>query len=330
MPMDVETYRALGLDQPTPDEVNGRSNRDVLTALNHQDDLSYKVCEEATADVGTRGTYHKFEAWQSQQCYPGTERNIGVYVPRMDGPQADKSNVDRPVTDRPGTDRDDHLNLIVFNDGAGYASLSGQIRATRVLDTLIANGELQPTVGVFINPGVPSGDDNPSASTEYTPAMVQRSFEYDSLTPHYGKFLLEEVLPFVTDELDLQLSQDPRDRAVCGISSGGICAFSVAWFHTESFQRVISHCGSYTNIRGGHNYPYLVQTTPRKPLRVYLQSGQNDAQTLFGHWPTANMAMAEALSYAGYDYRFEFGQGGHSLRHGGRCFADTLRWLFEE
>jgi enterochelin esterase-like enzyme len=117
---------------------------------------------------------------------------------------------------------------------------------------------------------------------------------------------------------------------LCGVSSGGICAFSSAWFHPQSFQRVLCHCGSFTNIRGGHNYPYMVQTTDRKPLRVYLQSGKNDTQTLFGHWPTANMAMAKALEYAGYDSRFEFGQGGHTLRHAGAHFAETLRWLWRD
>jgi enterochelin esterase family protein len=37
--------------------------------------------------------------------------------------------------------------------------------------------------------------------------------------------------------------------------------------------------------------------------------------------------MANALDFAGYDSRFEFGTGGHTLRHGGAIFADSLRWL---
>jgi enterochelin esterase family protein len=36
---------------------------------------------------------------------------------------------------------------------------------------------------------------------------------------------------------------------------------------------VISWIGSFTNIRGGHNYPWLVRNAPRKPLRVFLQDG---------------------------------------------------------
>jgi enterochelin esterase family protein len=38
--------------------------------------------------------------------------------------------------------------------------------------------------------------------------------------------------------------------------------------------------------------------------------------------------MASALDFAGYDFRFEFGVGGHNLSHGGALFAETLRWLF--
>ena len=91
---------------------------------------------------------------------------------------------------------------------------------------------------------------------------------------------------------------------------------------------MISHCGSFTAIRGGHNFPYLVRSTPCKPLRVFLQSGAADADIIFGSWPLANQEMAAALDFAGYDHRFEFGTGGHNLRHGGAIFAETLRWVF--
>ena len=40
------------------------------------------------------------------------------------------------------------------------------------------------------------------------------------------------------------------------------------------------------------------------------------------------LRLAKALEYAGYDYRFEFATGGHTLRHGGALFANTLRWLW--
>jgi enterochelin esterase-like enzyme len=46
----------------------------------------------------------------------------------------------------------------------------------------------------------------------------QRSFEYDSCTDMYVRFLLEDILPIV--EEDFALSPSPSDRAIVGISSG--------------------------------------------------------------------------------------------------------------
>ena len=157
---------------------------------------------------------------------------------------------------------------------------------------------------------------------------AQRSWEYDRLSADYGNFLVSEMLPLLEATLSIRLSPEPTDRTVCGISSGGIAAFSAAWFQPDQFANVISHCGSYTNIFGGHHYPSMIQTTPRKPIKVFLQSGENDVHSPFGHWPTANQAMAKALEYAGYDFRFEYGSGGHTLRHGGALFADALRFIW--
>ena len=52
-----------------------------------------------------------------------------------------------------------------------------------------------------------------------------------------------------------------------------------------------------------------------------------DLDIPIGSWPLANRQMASALDYAGYDYRFVFGEGGHTLRQGGAIFAESLRWL---
>jgi enterochelin esterase family protein len=311
MSMDIATYQYLGLDRPAPDSANGRSNMDILVSLNHAGDAPYHPCPEAfpAADV-PRGSITKYADWDQSSIYPATVRDLFVYTPAQ-------------------LERGTGAPVLVCNDGYGYLSRSGSVRAAQVLDSLTASGAIEPTIAVFVNPGRPK--DLPAIASEAehrTIAMRQRSVEYDRLTPDHGRFLLEEVLPFITREQKLTLTDDPERRTICGISSGGICAFTVAWQHPDHFRRVISHCGSFTNIAGGHNYPYLIRTTSRKPIRIFLQSGSNDAETLFGDWPLANRTMANALRYAGYDHRFVFGEGGHSLRHGGALFADTLRWLW--
>lgn len=299
--MDIENYQRLGLhERSTRREVNGRSNAELMNALNTEPDEHYLPCPESEPVNGVpTGEVKSYPAWPGAKTFPGTTRDLWIYIPD----QFD------PAGEAPG--------LIVFNDGAGYLAREGSVRAPAVLDTLIHNGELPPTIGVFIMPGVlpdPEG-------------RAQRSFEYDSLTPLYVDCLLDDVLPFVEAEIGASLNQDPGLRTIVGISSGGICAFNAAWHRPDVFGKVISHCGSFVNINGGHNYPYLIRSTDRKPIKVFLTSGELDGDIIIGNWPLANKQMAAALDFAGYEHRFEFGEGGHSLAHGGSMFAETLRWL---
>jgi enterochelin esterase family protein len=130
----------------------------------------------------------------------------------------------------------------------------------------------------------------------------------------------------------LNVSSDPKQRAVCGISSGGICAFTVAWEKPDQFGKVLSHIGSFTNIRGGWAYPGLVrksQPNP-KPIKVYLQDGKDDLNNLFGNWPLANEDLAAALRFAGYEHKLVMTEGGHSGTYGGQQLPAALRWLWTE
>jgi enterochelin esterase-like enzyme len=304
--VDWKTYEALGLhlsmnEETTPRVVNGRSNREIQNALATPGDRQYHPNPEAfPAEETPRGSVRSHRDWSGSSVYPGAKRDLWIYTP---------AGFD-PAGPPPA--------LMVFQDGGGYLNREGPVRAAAVFDTMLAAGKMPPTIGVFVMPGrVEGAADN-----------VQRSREYDTVSDAYARFLIEDVLPFVEAEIGCKLTDDPARRTICGISSGGICAFTAAWFRPDAFGRVMSHCGSFTAIRGGHNYPYLIRVTPRKPIRVWLQSGTNDADIILGSWPQANQAIAASLEYAGYDHQFVFGEGGHNLRHGGAVFADALRWLW--
>jgi enterochelin esterase family protein len=243
--------------------------------------------------------------FETSSIFPGTRRDYRVYV---------------PAQVRSGTP----ARLMVFMDGLGYAKADGAFRVPTVLDNLIHDGHLRPTVAVFVNPGtIPPT--RPDAA-----ARSNRSFEYDSLGDRYARFLADEFLPVALD--GIEVSADPRDRAVCGISSGGICAFTAAWERPDLFGRVLSHIGSFTDIRGGWAYPGLVRRTKEqpKPIRVYLQEGRDDLDNLFGNWPLANESLAAALRFAGYQHRFVMTDGGHSGTAGGEGLPDALRWLWSD
>ena len=137
---------------------------------------------------------------------------------------------------------------------------------------------------------------------------------------------MEEILPEVGKKY--KLTEDPECRAICGISSGGICAFTVAWQRPDAFRKVLSHVGSFTNIRGGHVYPSLIRAEPNKPIRVFLQDGDKDLDNVWGNWWLANLEMEAALKFKQYDHKFVGGTGGHSGKHGGAILPDSLRWLW--
>lgn len=252
-----------------------------------------------------RGRVETFQ-FNGSKVFPETSRDGWIYIPaQYDGT--------KPAA------------LMVFQDGHAYVDEKGQQRVPIVFDNLIAKGEMPVTIGVFINPGH-RGTNAPAAAGWGN--RSNRSFEYDSLGGDYAKFLVDELLPFVAQKFGVKFTDDPEQRAIAGMSSGGICAFTVAWERPDQFRRVLSQIGSFTNIRGGHAYPALIRKTERKPIRVFLQDGSNDLNNLHGNWPLANQTMASALAFAGYDHRFVFGDGAHNGKHGGAILPDSLRWLW--
>ncbi|SIO36983.1 enterochelin esterase [Singulisphaera sp. GP187] len=141
--------------------------------------------------------------WKSK-IYDGTSRDWWVYVPAQ-------YKDDTPAC------------VMVFQDGGGYKDF-----VPTVFDNLIASGEMPVTVAILINPGNGPGEQG----------RGQRSVEYDTLSDRYARYLLEEILPEV--EKTVKLRHDPDSRAISGASSGGICAWTVAWERPDEFRKVLS------------------------------------------------------------------------------------------
>lgn len=236
--------------------------------------------------------------WESK-IFAGTTRDWWVYVPAQ-------YKAENPAC------------VMVFQDGQ-----SAKNYTPVMFDNLIAKGDMPITVGIFLSPGTRSD------------GRSNRSFEYDTLSDQYARFLLEEILPEV--EKTYPLRHDAASRAIGGISSGGICAWTVAWERPNEFSKVLSWVGSFTNIQhgatfreGGHNYEAMVRKAPKRPIRIFMQDGENDLDNANGNWPLANQTLAKSLAFAGYDFKFVYGSGFHSDRHGRAIMPDSLRWLWRD
>ncbi len=231
----------------------------------------------------------------SKKWFPGTQRELKVYVPAQYDPN-------KPAC------------VLIMQDGGGY-------RIETVLDNLIAKGEVPVTIGIFLTPGVVPARDNKSLP------RYNRSFEYDSPTDTYAKFLLDEVLPEVSKKYNL--SQNPNDRAIAGASSGGIAAFTAAFFRPDAFRRVISFIGSYTDLRGATNYGPLVRKFEPKPIRVFLQEGRNDQDIYSGSWPIGNTDLEAGLTFARYEHQMVWGEGRHDGGHGTAVMPEALKFIWK-
>ena len=113
-------------------------------------------------------------SFSASRIFPGTVHDISVFIPA----QYDGS---KPAC--------------VYLKMDGY-NPKGQ----RLLEGLIAGGFMPVTIGVFVKPGALSAPDGAN-----TLSRPNRIFEYDTLGDGNVRFFIEELLPFVAKEMNLQL-----------------------------------------------------------------------------------------------------------------------------
>ncbi len=246
-----------------------------------------------------RGKVIPQKRWKSA-VFAGTERDWWIYVPAQ-------ARSGRPV------------GVVVFQDGGNHFVKP----VPAVLDNLIHKGEIPPTAAVFINPGV------------FADGRRNRAVEYETMSADYARFITDEILPEV--EKTVKLRKDPQSRAIAGMSSGALCAFTAAWHKPDQFGKVLSWVGTYTNVgptaatsESGHDYPALVRRGPRRPVRIFLQAGQQDLEQEAGSWALGNAQMERALIHARWDFRMVWGHGFHSTKHGLAVLPEALRWLYRD
>src|SRR5687767_1007288 len=282
---------------------------------------------EMTVQEGVpQGTVHNFTMSSADsKMYPGIAREQGTFgtvdpanpakllVPTSHpAPYTRRVAVYVPKQYVPGT----AAPFIVGADGPDQALFTA-------LDNLIAQKRVPVMIALSIGNG--SGDAQGS----------QRGLEYDTMSGRYAEFVETEVLPLVEKQSNVKLTRDPEARATMGCSSGAAAAFSMAWYRTDLYHRVLSYSGTYVNQQWpsspetpGGAWEYhrtLIPNSPRKPIRLWMHVGDRD---LFNpnvmrddmhDWVVANQNMAKVLADKGYKYQFVF------ARDSGHCDGNVKR-----
>jgi enterochelin esterase family protein len=270
-------------------------------ACTAQDSLYKPGPDSQRKDGVPKGMVTKYE-WQSK-IY-NNFREYYVYIPAQ-------YNSSTPAA------------LMVFQDGHSYVNDSGDFRVPIVYDNLIYQKKLPVTICLFVNPG-----HNTKDYPQNRFAARNRADEYDVLDDRYAAMLMDELIPELKKKYNI--SNDPKMHGIAGLSSGAICAFTAAWEHPEYFSKVLSHIGSYTNIRGGNNYPSIIRKHKKKEIKIFMQDGTNDLDNEHGNWWLANLEMESALKFKGYELKFVKGTGTHSGKHGGSILPESLIWLWSD
>ena len=244
----------------------------------------------------------------TSKVYPGMTSDYWVYV-------------------SPGADCSRGAAVMIWQDGENLFDRYGsRMRLFTVTENLVHQKLLPPLVHVMIASGN---------------ARKMRSIEYDTVSDRYGRFLLEEVLPDV--EKSCKLRPDAYSRGIAGESSGGICAFTAAWYFPNQFSRVHSAVGSFTalqwrygqanpadNLEGGNIYPFLVRREPRKNIRIWMSTGLDDNENRFGSWPLQNIQLANSLKMKEYDFHFRYGEAAHGGAQAALDLPESLTWLWRD
>ena len=249
-------------------------------------------------------------------AYPGTQHTYWVYVPSQYNPSKEAS-------------------LMIFNDGQAFLAPAGNLRAFNVLDNLIYRRESPVMVAVFINPGRRPDQPEPTPQN-WGDRDTNRPTEYNSLDDRYARVIVDELLPVLYKEYNI--SKDPEQHGIGGASSGAIAAFTVAWERPGHFRKVLSIVGSFTNIRGGHQYADIVLKNEKKPIRIFLQDGRNDNRALNANgnydetrdWFYQNVRLMQALTTKGYEVNYAWGMNRHGQAMGGAIMPEMMRWLWRD
>ncbi len=198
--------------------------------------------------------------------------------------------------------------LLVF-DGREFLE---DIQLARILDTLIDEKRLPPTLAVLM--------DNASGAARLADLGNHERF---------ADFVASELVPWA--RRTFKVSADPHRCTVIGSSAGGLAAAFVALRHPELFGNVLSQSGAFWRGAEGSDGPPFdwlaarYAAAPKRDIRFFLDVGSaENIGAIDGTAPSileANRKLRDTLRSMGYEVSYTEVQGG---RHSTESWRDRL------
>jgi enterochelin esterase-like enzyme len=183
--------------------------------------------------------------------------------------------------------------VLFVHDGKEYATLGSMVN---VADNMIAAGDIDPLVIVFIDPN-------------------DRNSEYKA-SDRFGGMIVTEVVPWVEEKY--RVESDPALRGMMGASLGGLISVYITWNHSDLFGFCASQSGAF--FPGYSRVIEMVEEGPHREIRYYLDWGTYESEIA-----ESNEEMRDALLRGGYELEWHVYHEGHSWGSWRAHVDDILR-----
>ena len=201
-----------------------------------------------------------------------------------------------------GYESQQDLAVLYVVDGQSYIKQGGM---PRVLNRLIAAGEIEPVVVVFVDARNP---DRLSSN---------RRNEQFFCNEEYLKFYQDELIPKI--EQQYPVAPNREKRSVLGLSFGGLNSACFGLLGFDTFSGIGMQSPAY------HPVPKLLsayESMPLLPLRVFLSTGKPDDNT------KATRKLRDVLQGKGYPMDYIEVRKGHNWSNWRPLIDDVLQFFY--
>jgi|TARA_B110000977_G_scaffold112303_1_gene145521 enterochelin esterase family protein len=196
----------------------------------------------------------------------------------------------------------DDLPTIYITDGQDYIT-SGKM--PRVINKLIEENRIRPTIGVFI-------DSRDTADLSKNRRNAQFACNYQ-----YFEFVTHELVSKI--DLDYRTSQNANDRAILGLSFGGLNSACFGLLGSDVFNGIAMQSPATFPVPDLIKY---YQQSKKLPLKFYISSGS------VKDFRMQTRVFYKAIKNMGYPVKYQKVPGSHNWDNWRPLLDDVMIYFF--